>query len=502
MKPVLPATLVLSWLGISACLTAQATTIYVDGSSTSCPGQGTQSKPFCQIQTAIQAATNGATVLVMPGTYKEAIDFLGKAITVRSTAGPRTTILDGQQRQVSVVTFKNKEGRNSVLEGFTVRNGLGSLQPFYSTQQITGGGIVCVGASPTISNVVLTGNSAKYGAGIYGVQGSSCLLTNVVLTGNSATANGGGAVFMGNSTPSFVGCLFSKNTCGHTGGGLNVRDSAPFLANCVFDRNSATDMGGAVRIGALSSGTFVNCSFYGNTSRYGGGVACGSDTQGKVGLVTISNSILWSNTASYGPELSLNGRYACNMNISYSNVRGGKTSVYIQTGFTLTWGTGMINSDPLFVDPNGGDFHILHTSPCRDSGSAVSGQQKTDFEGDPRVWGNAADMGADEFFPRLYHTGSPKPGGKVTIKVVGQPGSSAAWYVGTSARKAPLPIAGLSGALELSGVIFVTPLGKLPASGLATMPPIAVPSNTPPVDVPCQALIGTRISNLDVVSIR
>jgi predicted outer membrane repeat protein len=501
MKSISPAPLILAGVWIIGGLTAQAT-IYVDGSNTNCPGQGTRSNPYCQIQTGIQAAIDGATVLVMPGVYNEAIDFLGKAITVRGQGGPRTTIIDGQQRQVSVVTFKNKEGRNSVLEGFTIRNGQGSLQPFNSSQQIVGGGIACVGTSPTISNVVLTANIAKYGAGAYGVQGSKCLLKDVLFTGNNAITNGGGAVFM-DSTPSFVDCVFAKNTCGHTGGGLNVRGSAPFLANCVFDGNSATDMGGGIRIGALSSGTLVNCSFWGNTSRYGGGLAAGSDTQGTVGLVSIANSIFWNNTASYGPELSLNGRYPCNMNISYSDARGGKNSVYVQSGFTLTWGAGMIDSDPLFADPSGGDFHIPYTSPCRDSGnSQVSGLQSTDFEGDPRAWGSTADMGADEFFPRLYHTGKLWAGGTVTIKVVGQPSTSATWYVGTAVLTPPLAIAGLTGALELAGVILAMPLGKLPLSGLATIPPIAVPLNTPPMDVPCQALIGTHISNLDVVSIR
>jgi len=310
-------------------------------------------------------------------------------------------------------------------------------------------------------------------------------------------------VFMGNSTPSFVGCVFEKNTCGHTGGGLNVRDSAPFLANCVFDRNSATDMGGGIRIGALSSGTLVNCSFHGNTSRYGGGVAAGSDTQGTVGLVAISNSVFWNDSASYGPELSLNGRFPCNMNISYSDVRGGKSSVYVQTGFTLSWGTGMINADPLFVGSSGGDFHILHTSPCREGGSSqVSGLQGTDFEGDPRTWGSTTDMGADEFFPRLYHTGNAMPGGTVTVKVLGQPNATATWYVGTGVLSPPFPVAGLAGALELSGILVAMPMGKLPLSGFATMAPIAVPMSTLPIDVPCQALVGTRISNLDVVSIR
>ena len=47
------------------------------------------------IQTAINVASSGDTVLVAPGTYTENINFLGKAITVKSAKGSSVTIIDG-----------------------------------------------------------------------------------------------------------------------------------------------------------------------------------------------------------------------------------------------------------------------------------------------------------------------------------------------------------------------------------------------------------------------
>ena len=50
------------------------------------------------IQAGINAAHNGDWVVVSPGTYLENIDFLGKAITVKSASGPSTHYDPGQQR--------------------------------------------------------------------------------------------------------------------------------------------------------------------------------------------------------------------------------------------------------------------------------------------------------------------------------------------------------------------------------------------------------------------
>jgi len=93
-------------------------------------GQATINVPKDQptIQAGINAAQNGDTVLVAPGTYKEAIDFKGKAITVISSGGAASTIIDGTN-QPFVVTFQTNEGRSSVLSGFTIQNG-GAPQEF------------------------------------------------------------------------------------------------------------------------------------------------------------------------------------------------------------------------------------------------------------------------------------------------------------------------------------------------------------------------------------
>ena len=73
------------------------------------------------IQAGINAANTDDTVLVANGTYtgpgNRNINFVGKAITVKSANGPETCIIDvkGDGRGVY---FHNGEGENSVLSGF------------------------------------------------------------------------------------------------------------------------------------------------------------------------------------------------------------------------------------------------------------------------------------------------------------------------------------------------------------------------------------------------
>ena len=89
------------------------------------------------IQAAIDASTDGDTVLVSEGTFLENINFNGKAITVASrfildgdTSHISRTIIDGSQPlypdSASTVTLWSGEDTTSVLMGFTITGGSGT----------------------------------------------------------------------------------------------------------------------------------------------------------------------------------------------------------------------------------------------------------------------------------------------------------------------------------------------------------------------------------------
>ncbi|HYV26402.1 MAG TPA: hypothetical protein VFA77_02645, partial [Candidatus Eisenbacteria bacterium] len=162
----------------------------------------------------IQAAINDAnvlvadTVFVAPGTYFEYIDFRGKALTVVSEKGPEATIIDGKNSG-SIITFGSHEGRDSVLCGFTIQNG---VQNVYAG----GGGAITVGfSSPTIVSNVFRNNQQGFGIGAaIGCNGSSPLIAhNLFMNNNGYDLDSGGGVisFINASSPLIANNVFEHN---------------------------------------------------------------------------------------------------------------------------------------------------------------------------------------------------------------------------------------------------------------------------------------------------
>ena len=290
------------------------------------------------IQAGIDAAVNGDLVLVAPGTYVENIDFLGKAITLRSWAGADVTIIDGN-RVGSVVVFANGEAEGAIINGFTIRNG----------DTYKGGGIYCDTSSPTITNCTISRNRAEdYGGGISCYYSSSATIMNCTISRNSATGT-------------------------HSqGGGISCYYSDPMVTNCTISENGAYS-GGGIRC-YHSDPMVTNCTVSGNSAEWGGGIKCSSSDP------TITNCILWGNDAHVGPEIHLSSGPEDPV-VTYSDVQGG-------------WpGEGNIDSDPLFI--GGGDYHLTVGSPCIDAGTDAGIYM--DIDGDERPQGAGIDMGSDEY---------------------------------------------------------------------------------------------------------
>jgi predicted outer membrane repeat protein len=106
------------------------------------------------IQAGIDLAQDGDTVLVAPGQYHEAINLLGKAITVRSEHGPSVTTIDSSTfPRTNTINCVSGEGSLTLIDGFTITGGVSDEAP-----GVDFAGIRIFGSGPSITNCVLTGN--------------------------------------------------------------------------------------------------------------------------------------------------------------------------------------------------------------------------------------------------------------------------------------------------------------------------------------------------------
>ncbi len=178
---------------------------------------------YSTIQSAIDAAHDGDTVLVAQGTYRENIDFRSKEITVRSAnpldpAVVAQTVIDGGYDGPTVV-FRSGETPASVLEGLTITNGYGSSVNGH------GGGISIYGSSPVIRHNSITGNtSVSEGGGIH-IRGGSPIIENNVVSYNECGKYGAG-VCVHSASPSLVSNRIEANSGGNYGGGVCVYGGA------------------------------------------------------------------------------------------------------------------------------------------------------------------------------------------------------------------------------------------------------------------------------------
>ena len=117
----------LSWLLMGfflmlVCISpTHAETLFVDGSDPVCGGS---SPCFLSIQSAVSAAQDGDTVMVLPGIYSENVVIRHKQLALVSATGPSTTIVDGGG---IASVFDVRDSADVRINGFTIQNGGGGI---------------------------------------------------------------------------------------------------------------------------------------------------------------------------------------------------------------------------------------------------------------------------------------------------------------------------------------------------------------------------------------
>lgn len=384
-------------------------TLYVDQRSRNCwdGGSGTAAEPFCRIGPAGARVIAGQTVRVSPGTYRE-------TVTVSQSGAPSAPIkfVAGRGGIVSVTGFPGGaafgfrvSGRSYVtIQGFSVK-GTGA------------DGIVVTNSTA----IVVRGNHVSYaGQPAAGKLATGIRLEAVsasVVAGNTVDHNTNYGIYLqsGSTENLIVGNRVSRNARGIQRGAAGIQLlSSP--SNTVSGNISHDNEDSGIGILAGSNNNLI-CDnvVYDNGDH-------GIDSYGATDERIIANTVYRNAAAGINVESGSTGATIAN-NISAENgvgsprthgdirVESGSTSgtsmdydlVYRSPHDTvLVWNSVSYLSvaafrsatgqeahgrqgDPRFRNASGGDFHLSARSPAIDSAnSGVSGQPRTDVEGNPR----------------------------------------------------------------------------------------------------------------------
>ncbi|MFN0214102.1 MAG: FG-GAP-like repeat-containing protein [Saprospiraceae bacterium] len=323
---------------------------------------------FPKIQSAIDAAQTGDTVLVSPGVYYENLQLRGRDIVLSSryflSADPaktiRETIIDGSQPAhpdtASCILIWKGETQATVIQGFTLKGGKGTrwfdhYVPGYFRE---GGGILTEFSSPLIQHNIIRDNT-------------------VPKEGAALISHGGGGIRCGDGSPRIEGNQILHNRADGYGGGivLNYCPGAVVAHNVIAFNIGGKDYSGGGFWATGLSGT-VN-TLINNTIAYNQSPGPATTFGGQAGGVwvfeitlKVQNNIIWGNTQAAGKPI---GSAGASLQMQYNCV---------ETGFG---GTGTISSNPMFRDTL--SFVLEAGSPAIDKGNP--GEAFDDFSKNGRA---------------------------------------------------------------------------------------------------------------------
>ncbi|WP_207681920.1 InlB B-repeat-containing protein [Desulfonema magnum] len=281
---------------------------------------------YTSIQEAIDAAISDSDViLVAQGIYDENIVINGK--TVNLSGGYESA---GWTRDIKAhKTVIDGGGRSTVVR---IQNSSTMIEGF------------------TIQNGQAENEG---GGGLDSSEGSFLEIKDCIIENNNAIGEnewGGGGILMGDGK--ILNCIVRNNHSPGGASGIRAGDGDILIQNTLIADNT----GQAAFHCNDSTGKIINCTITGNT---GGGFGLFQSQ------VSVLNCIEWNNSRNNWGNLE---------SITYSLIEGGNAA------------TGNISQNPLFADPETGNYYLQTGSPCIDAGNPSAEYNDTD--------GTRNDMGA------------------------------------------------------------------------------------------------------------
>ena len=277
--------------------------------------------------------------------------------------------------------LKLSHSKNIIRRNLFQENSAGNL----------GGGVTLDNETSDVEDCIFIENVAHRGAGLHAWRNEGKIsVERCEFIANYASYCGGGIQLDNNHHQITINdILMTGNASGHDGGAICsevfiLNDNLPEeqqtatpsnfkLTNSVIWDNVANDDGAGVYV-RLGTGIIENVVIHGNNAPdEGAGIAAKEDA-----FISVINSIISENGSGTGVYLF---EEVSTLSFTHSNVWGHEGGNFEGVD-DPTGSNGNISEDPMFTDAEGGDFSLLPSSPCIDSGQG----QDSD--------GSQADMGA------------------------------------------------------------------------------------------------------------
>jgi hypothetical protein len=381
-------------------------------------GGGTACTPVtpCALSTALDIAEADGeddVIYLERGVYEGKFAYTledAKSLMIRGEPGTtaQDIILDGGGTGTVLYLISSGTVCSVAITGLTIQGGGWSGLDVYCENGSLG--ITVTGVVIQNNMTYHDGGGIEINAGIDATGQGNGVVTmevrNSIIRGNQALKRGGGIAASscyGNSSInlSIVNSLIYENQANWSGGGIDI-------AACEIDDNNVTR---AVVINSTITNNVADAEDAGREKGGGIRVYAYSGT-GAIASLDLYNTIVHGNTLGGGGSQDLHvgewggewGRGNATVNAYYSDI--GDVSIDSSHGVPTYNPVNVISEDPAFVDPGNDDYHLTASSPCIDAGTTAvpdpPGLPSTDFEGEPRVSGDAPDIGADEFGYWIY----------------------------------------------------------------------------------------------------
>jgi hypothetical protein len=226
------------------------------------------------IQAAIDAAADGATIVVAPGVYTERLSLDGRSLVIWGVGGAEVTAIAGDTGRGPIVSLRGGMNR---LEGLTLQGGRGETGRGVAVHdgaavfadcrfRDNAGGVQASGSSLTFARCQFRDNRADFAGGALLLQGGHARLEHCRMESNVARTFGGGVSVMDGQVD-LIDTFVTDNrlASGAWGGGIYASNAQLTVEGGAFLANASAESGSAAFLRG-GTGVFRGVQFRDNTT--------------------------------------------------------------------------------------------------------------------------------------------------------------------------------------------------------------------------------------------